>query len=136
MVLNMKRQYDMKIKVENRHPLIIFTHKITKKTVQRKNKAQTVNIFYMTILPKELQAFMEILNNEIFFYQKDNTVYITSRPPSVDYHRIKIQKNNQISIPKKYFNPAQYTSVIYTLNLGAPDGWRHGRLGLLSMELK
>lgn len=131
----MKRHYELKIIMENKKPLLIFTHKISKKTVTKNNKAKTINHFYMTTFPKELTQFLEVKNRSIYFYEHKHKVYITSRPPQVEHQEIKIQQTQQISIPRKYFNPEHFLSVVFTLDLGSVDKCRN-KCGLLSMELK
>ena len=113
----------MRIIANHKEIKLEYKYKITKTKVIRKNKAKTVNKLYTTVFPKE------------FFYQKDNTIYITSRPPATEYQKIKIQKTQMITIPKSFFNPSEFDNVVLELNLSNVDGWRSGKLGVLTMKL-
>ncbi len=122
--------------IENRGKIILqYTYGIHKRRVIRKNKAKTENILYSMTFPQEITEYFNVEDRRIFFYEKEGTVYITSRRPTYEHQEIKIQKDNRCSIPKTYFpDVAEYENVVLTLDLSKTDDYKNG-LGLLSIKL-
>ena len=90
-------------------------HTINKK---RKNKDGTTktNTFYMASIPEEIKQYLDI-DNTIYFYEHKDVVYISKEKPVQDHKLIKINVNNQFSIPKKFFKTELFTSVILLLDV-------------------
>lgn len=125
----------MKIIEKNGRIILEYTSKINKKTIKRKNKAGTINIMYQGVIPQEIIDYFKVKERVLFFYKKDDKVYITSRMPTIEHQIIKIQKNNQFSIPTGFLNPSEAEQLILTLDLSRVDEYKHG-LGLLQIEVK
>ena len=114
---------------------LIYESKINKSEVIRKNKARTVNKLYIFHFPQELQEFLSIHDRDIYFYENEDRVYLTSCPPTCEYMRLKISKSNKVSVTTQYFNPAEFDNVRLEVDLTSEDPWRGGALGLVCMGL-
>ena len=125
---------NMKILEKNGKFKLEYIYKISKRTVKRKNKGQTINTFYAAYLPEEIYSYFDVKDRTIFFYEYEDTIRITSRRPSIEHREIKVQKSNQFSIPRDYFNPKEAEQVKLTLDLNKVDNYKNG-LGVLTMEL-
>lgn len=129
-----EKNKNMKILEKNGKIKLVYLHKIIKKTVQRKNKAGTINTFYSAYLPAEIVDYFNVKENTIFFYSKDDEVRITTNRPTVEHQEIKVQSSNQFSIPKSYLKPEEFEMVKLVLDFGRVDDYKSG-LGVLIIEL-
>ena len=101
---------------------ILYEYKITKFEKLMKNKGKTINTNYSSVFPRELSEHIDVHERTIFFYKQNNTIYITSRMPSIEHQQINIQKTNQFSIPKSYFPDVEkHTHIRICLNLDQKD---------------
>lgn len=126
----------MKIIAKDKNDIKIeYKYKITKNTVIRKNKGKTVNKLYLFNFPEELQKFLDIQDRNVYLYEHEERVYLTSRPPTCEYVKLKISKSNKMSVTTQYFNPAELDNVRLVADLSCEDPWRGGALGLVMMEL-
>ena len=114
--------------------MLRYLHKIMKKEKIMKNKAQTINRFYMSVFPEEVKQYFKVEDNRIFFYKHNKEIRITSRRPTVEHQEIRIQKNNQFSIPRSFFDPADFEQVELLLDFSKVDDYKNG-LGVLTMRL-
>lgn len=128
----------MKILNKNGQIVLKYEYKIIKKEVVRKNKAKTKNTMYSFNFPSELVEYMRVRDRNIYFYKKEigGDVYITSREPEEQqYQMIKIQKRNQVSIPRKLLSPADFDKVEITVDFSQVDEYAGGQ-GKTSIHLK
>ena len=132
---NMKtKNKHLTISEKNGNVLLIYTYKIIQKEVIRKNRGKTVNKFYSGFMPPELVEYLKLTDNQLYFYQKGKDILITSNKPHEGHKGIQIQKTNEIRIPRKFFNPAEFDYVRLTLDFSRVDDYKSG-LGVLKMEL-
>ena len=110
-----------------------YIHKIMKKEKVMKNKAQTINRFYMSVFPEEVKQYFKVQDNRIFFYKHNKEIRITSIRPTCEHQEIKIQKNNQFSIPRSFFDPMNFEQVELVLDFSKVDDYKNG-LGVLVMK--
>ena len=113
---------------------LVYTYKINKKTVKRKNKAGTINTFYSGYMPEEIVEYFDVKDRTIYFYKYEDEVRITSRRPTIEHQEIKLQKTNQFSIPRDFLNPEDAEKIILKLDLSKVDEYKNG-LGVLSVML-
>ena len=107
----------MKIINENGDIYLRYVTKIHKLTSKRELKTGTLeNTFYLTTLPDEIKRYLEI-EDTIYFHKKDQQVQITKEKPVEDYQKIKVQQTGQFSIPKKFFDPDGFDSVVLLLDV-------------------
>ena len=132
----MKRDINEYMKILEKQGIfhLVYTYKINKKTVKRKNKSGTINTFYSGYMPEEIVEYFDVQDNRIFFYRKGEEVRITSRRPTVEHQEIKIQKTGQFSIPRSFFNVEGKEQIVLKLDLSKVDDYKNG-LGVLSMVL-
>lgn len=114
--------------------MLRYLHKIMKKEKIMKNKAQTINRFYMSVFPEEVKQYFKVEDNRIFFYKHNKEIRITSRRPTCEHQEIRIQKNNQFSIPRIFFDPMDFEQVELLLDFSKVDDYKNG-LGVLTMRL-
>ena len=84
---------------------LLFERKITKKIKKRKTKNGTITEypFYQSTFPQALVEFLGIKNNLLYFYEHKGSVNVSAVEPEEEHSKIKLQKYNQFSIPKKPF---------------------------------
>lgn len=84
---------------------LLFERKITKKIKKRKTKNGTITEypFFQSTFPQSLVDFLSIKDNTLFFYEHKGSVYVSAVEPEEEHSKIKLQKYNQFSIPKKNF---------------------------------
>lgn len=89
----------------NKESYLLFERKITKKIKKRKTKNGTITEypFYQSTFPQALVDFLEIKNNTLYFYEHKGSIYVCANVPEEEHSKIKLQKYNQFSIPKKPF---------------------------------
>jgi len=112
-----------------------YNYKINKRQVIRKNKGRTINKLYVFNFPQELQDFLNIQDRDIYLYENEDKVYLTSMPPACEYMHLKISTSNKVSVTTQYFNPAEFDNVRLVVDLTSKDPWRSGALGLVCMSL-
>ena len=138
--MNNNKKNNMKSKnihmeiIENKGQICLkYTYKIQKREVIKKNKGKTINTFYQAFMPSELIDYFG-LTDGLFFYEKDGNVYITNAEPPVENKKIKIQKTNVFSIPRLFFNPAEFDFIHLVVDFSEVDYYRNG-VGCLRVEL-
>ena len=130
----------MKIIEKNGKIKLSYLYKITKKTVNRKNKKTgktTPNKFYQGVFPQEILDYWKIKDNTLYFYEGgDGRVHVIAIAPPEELHqqKIKVQKNNQFSIPKQLLSPEEFDSIRIVFDLSCVDDFQHG-LGVCTVEL-
>lgn len=89
----------------NKESYLLFERKITKKIKKRKTKNKELKEypFYQSTFPQALVDFLGIKDNTLFFYEHKGSIYVAPVEPEEEHSKIKLQKYNQFSIPKKPF---------------------------------
>lgn len=91
----------------------------------------------MAYLPVEIESYIGIKDKNIFFYEDNGKVLITSKEPEGHYEKVILQKGNQFSLPRRIFTEIteEDERVILTLDLGVKDPYTKQE-GLLSIKLE
>jgi len=133
MYMAQQKSKNLKIINKNGKILLEYLYKINKKTVKRKNKAGTINKFYLGYMPPEVMDYFGFKENTIFFYEKNGQTRISSVMPTVENQSIKVQQNNTYSLPRGFLDPSEYEFVKLTVDFNTPDDYMNG--GTLTIEL-
>lgn len=130
---NMKSKNEHMEIIERKGQICLkYTYKIQKKEVIKKNKGKTLNKYYQAFMPSELVDYFKL--KDLFFYEKEGKVYIINTEPPVEFKKIKLQKNNMFSIPRMFFNPAEFDFIHLIVDFSKVDYFKNG-LGCLQVEL-
>ena len=103
------------MKIDTKNHILTWDTKLLIKDVSRKRKNGSIhhNIFYMGALPKEVLELLKPVDKNIYFYLKNDKIYLTAVEPKIDFEQIKIQKvNRHYSLPSRYFDIRKDNQII------------------------
>lgn len=121
----------------NKESYLLFERKITKKIKKRKTKKGIITEypFYQSTFPQALVEFLGIKNNLLYFYEHKGSIYVAPVEPEEEHSKIKLQKYNQFSIPKKLFQyPDECDNLILKLILNRNTRYISNGLLVCSIE--
>lgn len=121
----------------NKESYLLFERKITKKIKKRKTKKGIITEypFFQSTFPQALVDFLGIKDNLLYFYEHKNSIYVAPVEPEEEHSKIKLQKFNQFSIPKKIFPMvAECDNLILKLVLNRNTKYINNGLLVCSIE--
>ena len=126
----------MRIINHNNNIKLVYNTKIVRKKKQYKTKSGTNHYyFYQGFLPFEVEEYLQLIDKQLYFYEKDNKVYLTGREPREESYLIRLQKANQYTLPSKLFTPSEHKIIILKVDFAKIDPYMK-QSGLISVRLE